>query len=68
MYTNNLNAISYSKNITNVFAHIEHCCHIHGCRFNNKLCPVIQQLVIQKHKCGTASICNEYKGKSLPHN
>lgn len=41
--------------------HTQHCCSVHGCRFNNNdHCSVFKGTAIQLNECGQSSICPEY--------
>jgi len=41
--------------------HAQHCCNLHGCRFNNIKCSVVLGIISQINKCGESSICSEYR-------
>ena len=38
-------------NIDNIETHVQHCCIIHGCKYTNLKCPVLQGIP-QDHPCG----------------
>lgn len=31
--------------------HIAHCCKVHGCKYNDEGCPVVNGLAVQKYPC-----------------
>lgn len=44
--------------------HSQHCCALHGCRFNNDdKCTVMQGQVKQINRCGESSICSEFNAE-----
>ena len=43
--------------------HITHCCSKHGCKYNDKDCPVVLGIVEQKYECIDCKI--EYYTKIL---
>lgn len=39
--------------------HASHCCVMHGCKYGEKDCPVVNDVVEQKYVCET---CSDYEG------
>ena len=40
-------------------AHITHCCVMHGCKYREDDCPVVNEIVEQEYVCET---CSDYEG------
>lgn len=44
-----------SKYLGNVGVHATHCCVLHGCKYSDDDCPVVNQIVKQEYACEDCS-------------
>lgn len=50
---------------TTIGVHVEHCCKLHGCKYNAETCPVAHGFEIQRWPCPTCSAQEDARNAAL---